>query len=55
MLLWYHVHQKISILVHTWESFTSSNIINKKYILEGVHLWRKVSSICSKCTILELV
>ena len=37
------------------ESYSSSNIIYIKYILEVVYLQRNILTFCNECTILELV
>ena len=55
MSLWCCAHRKISLLVYPREGFSSSDVINVKCILEGIHLWRKVPSISNERTILELV
>ena len=46
---------KVSMLVHAWEGFSSSDIIYIERILEGVHLWRNIFILSNECTILELV
>ena len=55
MSLGCHAYGKIFTLIHMWESFSSSDVINVKSVLEGIHLQRKVPFIHNKCTILELV
>ena len=47
--------EKFGMLVYAQEGFSSSNIINIEHILEGVHLWGDIFTLCNECTILELI
>ena len=53
MALWLYTDGKLSMLVHLWKHFSSTDIINKKNVLEGIHLYWYISTISYNYTILR--
>ena len=55
MTLWLCTDRKLSVLVHLWKCFSSTDIINKEIALEGIHLYQNISTVCYNYTILKLI
>ena len=47
--------EKLSALVHSWKSFSSTNIISKEFFIEGIHLCQNISTVCYNNAILKLI
>ena len=53
--LWLCTDRKLSALVHLWKRFSSMDVINKEIILEGIHLYQNISTVCSNNSMLKLI
>ena len=55
MAFWLYITGKLSTLVHLWKCFSSTEIIGKKIILEGIHLHWNINIVSYNSTILEVI
>ena len=55
MALWLGTNGELCMLIHLWKCFSPTKIINKKIILEGIHLHRDISTVCYNSTVLKLI